>query len=286
MMKEGMELFMEPMVMLSLFAGGYVVKSLTAVKKGFDMLMWITSGVFALIIATLVTRGSPTSIETYVLFGLIIFGFAVTCLLYRNLLPRVNEHSLLILSLLVFYCVTKYVRVGDSYIGIAIVFLFAGLPLLLSLYSSLVNTPIHSAFKLFFYIWFIIVNIFFLIFYLVSYDISLTNFSVHRFVSPFDAFLTGFTAFTLLSNLGFLYMFVFPGSRGHGWKGRINEWKEYATILVQKHDDSQLHLYQTALILLIGGGGLIVNYLFGSVSDGVVIPVYLLFSQSLIPPNH
>lgn len=266
--------------LLVFFAAGYILKSLTAIRRVYDVLLWFASWAFAAIASLLLLKGSHQSVEQFVFLTLIVFGLALTCVLYRNLLPRLSEHSLLVLSLLVLYCVGKYMRFNNT-IAAIIAFLLVGVPFLLSLYNAFVRTHLTPAVKLFLFLWFIVVNVSFLAVYIYSSIASRTGSG--GLVSPLNSFLIGLTAFTLIANLGFLYMFVFPGRKGQGIKGRIREWKEYAYVLIQNHDDTQIRLYQTLVILLIGGGGLALNYLTNSASDGVVIPLYLLFTQSFIP---
>lgn len=271
----------DPLTLLLIFGAGISVKSLFAIKRWKDLLWWGASWFLALYGAARIYKNHTPTLEQFLLATFLAFGFMITLFLYKNILPRIREHSLLIMTLIFLYSFVKYVLF--HYPDAEYLLLLALIPSVLIIYLSFVNLQLAPYFKLFFYIWFILMNVFFIFFYLFSNEISLWDYSKLHFASPYDAFLTGFTAFTLMANLCFIYMLVLPGDKHDSWEERKRKWKEYANILISRHDDSQLRLYQTILILTLGGGGLLLNYFFGWISDGVQIPTYLFLSQSFLP---
>lgn len=271
-------------MLLLIFGTGIFVKSLFAIKKWKDLLWWGFSWLLASDVAAGIYKNhTPTldTLEQFLLATFLIFGFIITLFLYKNILPRIREHTLLILTLIFLYSFVKYVLF--HYPNTEYLLLLILIPSVLIIYLSFVNLQLAPYFKLFFYVWFILMDIFFIFFYLFSNEISLWDYSKLQFDSPYDAFLTGFTAFTLIANLCFIYMLVFPGDKYDSWEERKRKWKEYANVLISRHDDFQLRLYQAILILTVGGGGLLLNYFLGWVSDGVLIPTYLFLSQSFLP---
>lgn len=267
--------------LLLIFGVGIIVRSLYAIKRWRDLGWWAAGWFFAIVIVARIYEDNNPTQEQFLLSTFLAFAFGVTIFLYKNILPRIREHSLLFLTLIFLYCFVKYALF--SYPRMEYLLLLILIPSTLIIYLSFVNLQLAPYFKLSFYIWFILLNIFFIFFYLFSKEISLWDYSRLQFASPYDAFLTGFTAFSLMANLCFIYMLVLPGNKYNTWEERKRKWKEYANVLISRHDDSQLCYYQTILILIIAGGGLVLNYFFSFVSDGVIIPTYLFLSQFFLP---
>ncbi len=272
----------DPRVLLLLFGAGIVVRSLSAIKKWKDLGWWAVSWFLAVVIVARIYRHGHATSEQLLLSIFLAFAFWVTLFLYKNVLPKIREHALLFLTLLFLYCFVRYILPLGS--GMIFVFLLTLLPCSLVVYFAFVSRKLPTADKLFSYVWFILLNIFFILFYLFSHEISLWDYAKLRFASPYDAFLIGFTVYTLMESLCFLYLFVAVQSSKHdSYEERQRKLKEYVDLLVSRHDDSQLHAHHAVIILVLAGGGLVANYFFHFVSDGILIPSYLFISQFFLP---
>lgn len=269
--------------LLLIFGAGIIIRSLYAIKKWQDLTLWGLSWLFPIFWVIDTYANKDFILEQVLLTGFLAFAFGSTLLLYKNILPKIREHALLFLTLVFVYCFIKYALFLNT--AMPYVFLIALIPSVSIIYLAFVNKQLHMYFKLFFYMWFILLNLFFIVFYLFSKEISLLDYSKLNFSSPIDAFLTGFTVFTLMANICFIYLFVLPGGKHTSWEMRKKIWKEYTNVLISKHENDQLHYYQTILILLIAGGGLVLNYYFVLISDGILIPTYLFMSQFFFPTS-
>lgn len=267
----------DPLVLTWIFGAAIILRSLTAIKSWKEVGLWLFGWVIAFMIAVEIHEDTnPTGVQLLTSI-LLWFAFSVATLLYKNLLPKINEQILLQLSMIFVYCFLKFIFPMASWMFIPLVAILVIFCLIV--YLCLIDFVLPNFLKKILFAWFFLINVFFILFYFLSDTISLFRFSEFIFSSPYDAFVTGATAFYLMTNLGFLYLLIPWRSKRETHEEAMKRWRKYMNALVEKHDDTQLYYLQTAVILGLGGMILSFNLYANVIADDILIPSFLFISQ-------
>src|SRR5690606_10813079 len=167
------------------FGLGMFVRSLLAIRSKGDLVgiaIAIVAGV-GFPIYILLENDNPLSLEQNILYSFLFYALVAGGGLYKSILPKISEHTLLLQVLVFEYILLNHI-VPISGWWVDLLFYITIIPVFGVLIVSFVNSLIKPAYKALFYLWNVFVSIFFVMFYLFSNEISLLRYENLSFSSP------------------------------------------------------------------------------------------------------
>jgi len=273
-------------VTLSLFFGlGVVVRSLLLLD-GPGLRKNLPGIAISLISIPLTLLIGIAKIPDLSLFTHIFISFAAYCMTFaiamrKTILPMVNEKSILVLSLALWYAFFEYRSLMPEPL----------IPLLLAVFVPMTAGTLILAFADFvpgfwltlaFYVWYLLVIIFIGLVQFPFWNLSFFfGKTVWEPLAAVDVFLSG-ALFSYLAIHATYVLALFPlPSRRQSFAHRFEEVREHAEMLVDRYSDHQLKVAETMLILLLAGGLYGLNYAVGFIPSSTLINLTVLLSPLL-----
>jgi hypothetical protein len=197
----------------------------------------------------------------HLLISFFYFVLAFAILFKDDILPAINERTLLIFTMIFWYAHISFAGLDMFYFQP--ITWFAAPFSALVLFHAFAPVVVGFRTKVWLYVWFLISVT------SVSYQYFSASFlqtfwnSDHLYqVTALDAFLTGSTFLYLGSNIFYLTDLIpIPGKR-QKWSDRMKQWREYIQLLGKKYEGYQLRVWQSAGILVFLGSLFSLNYVY------------------------
>lgn len=211
-----------------------------------------------------------------VLFFIMLIGF----LHKKHLLPRVNELSILLLTIIFWYSVFSFDYQSEiAYICKSL----AIIPTLITFYSVMQKGKLAKILRMTLYVWHMII-IMTLAF--INYEfLSFNNFYVDasRDILPnvLDIFAHGMVStYLFLYGLYLSRLIPIPGKR-QSIKDRGKEWREDVKLMLSKYSNEDINIKYAFLVIIVLGGLLTINYFFNIISNFFAINLGILLVEVL-----
>ncbi len=193
-------------------------------------------------------------------------GYALT--FKKRLMPIIDEQLLLIFNILFIYI---YAIQGGfeqfSLMLIPIIFMTAAV-----FVNAFLHTPITRMWKIIFYIWFLVMTVAFAVMQFSFNNLgAFLNGGADIYFLPVGTLLSGMASLYIAIHLFYLYRLVPIPSGDERWSEIIKDWKADLDLIVERYSTVEGTVTSTAIIVIILGGLLAINYFFNFLS-----PVFLL----------
>jgi len=214
-----------------------------------------------------------------------IFAIMFALFFKEDILPLISEKVLLSYSLIFWFSFFSFFY-KDAFIHKFLFFLFL-IPSLSAVYIAFIKTKLNFLGKLFFYTWFLIIVVSLGLFRFSFSHLSLF-FDKHHvpWIGSVDCLLTGMAFLYLIVNATYIWELIPIPGKNQTMESRMQQWHELTNLMTQRCDDQQPTHLQTILILVLQGGGLLLNYLYHLVPAGVLINVLILLPAILSSGNN
>ncbi len=200
------------------------------------------------------------------------FSFFFAAMFQKQILPRINEQTVLIFTVVLWYVFIVYL-----FLPVCIPLLL--IPTFATLYISFSNAELGYKSRIFFYSWFLVIVVALAVSQFSFGTISLFMGQKFDVINPIEMFFTGMAFLYLVSYVFYVfYLIPFPGKR-QSISERIEQWKEYLALLSSKYSTDQMNPINAVLILLSGFGILFLNHFLDLVSDYLIINAMIVLSQ-------
>lgn len=225
--------------------------------------------------------------STHLMYSIVVFSCSSAWSFRKEILPKIDEQSILQMTIVVWYFFIINSDIAyHLYLGLfSFSFLFHVAILLCITVSTLfiAITPyrLKPLYKVCFYIYFLLALIYLSVpnIKFIAQTIQLVDSMQFDKVSLLDTLISGSFCFYLLAHVVYISMLV-PFKQS--WK----EVKEYAGLIANKYDDTQLHVRDTILIIIVQSGSLLLNYYFKIVNEFIMIYLSIVLMQFLVSQKH
>ncbi len=228
------------------------------------------------------------NLGTHVLFALLYMAIFIAVAFRKEILPVINEQGILQLTMVFWYFLATRFGVSEITTHLhPLIMMGIAIPSIIILCSAFSTYELHPVQKLFFYIWFLVIIVALTFFHFDIFGV-MNIFSSHweRYINFIDSFTSGLTFAYLVAHLTYIIELIpWPGKH-QSFADRWREVQEFAHLLEEKYDDTQLKAYETTLIIVIQGGFLSLNYYFQAISHFLAINLSLLLTQLLVFHRH
>jgi signal transduction histidine kinase len=212
-------------------------------------------------------------------FFFIIFSISFGAISQKEILPEINEQTIISFTLVFWYIYILYFHPSLSgfWTWLALI------PSSGVLIICFINARLGFFWKLFFYTWFLLIIVFLSIFYFSFGNLSFFfNQENIKTLSPLDVFSTGMAFLYLVANIWYIFELIPISGKYQTIGDRIREWKEYTKLLTGKYSDYQLRPVHTGLIITFQGGILFLNYFLKFLPDDLITSISILLIPQLI----
>ncbi len=236
------------------------------------------------------------------------FAGMLALLCTKEILPAINEKSMLVFNLLFVYLILAYWQPLfqlNTWLGALI-----AIPTLATIVNSLARIQIGNFWKVFFYGWYLVIALTFLLFQYLSADWVFLGFDDNwtpiqtgpatlaytnclngipgvpcGAISIWQVLVTGAALLYLLTHVMALFRMV-PWPQKHTpYRRVIKEWKEYLQMIAGKFGDEQLHPMMAVIIIAGIAVVLLANASLHFAEDLTLINGLLLATQWLGQPS-
>lgn len=262
------------------FSLGVFLRSLSYIRSLKEIKHVALSIFWSLVVSLLVIVEFKISYNLgyYSLISIISYVIFYSIVQVKNILPLISEQSLLQLSLISLYIfnINYYDNDLTGNILLFILLCFSSV----MIFFGFINYKFPNPLKIFFYTYFLLINTFLGIFYFSFQIISIFIMSeANSNIGIYEAFFGGLAFMYLVSNCFYLYLLMpIPGKR-QTLAERLKEWRQFTSVMIEKHTDAQLHPAQTVLNVLFFGGILTLNYIYRFMSEFSLVVILLTVTQ-------
>lgn len=265
------------LVLILWFAAGFALEALYLVRR--NPRWGYLGGCAALVLigtlwAHLRDHGSSPAASTG--FGLVLFALVFAGVYANEILPVVSEKLLFTFTVIFWYGFATGFYHGSSLQQVLAV--ASLLPTAATVYAAWTRPTLGFWGKLSLYSWYLLIIVF-----LGWLQFPLRNLSIFDdqaplgWLGPIDALATGMASLYLAVNAWYLYLLLPIPGKGQSFSDRMKEWHELTDLMTQRcSEDDGPSDKQTAVVLAVIGGGLVVNYLFNLLPNPMAISLAIL----------
>lgn len=265
----------ERSLLIAAFTSGVVIQALILIRG--DWNWWKLGGsVFLALFVIAYGSDKPGYDQAdHIRLGLFLFAGMFALLFKEDILPRVSEKLLLSYTITFWYAFfTYYYQDTGFQITVLCVCLVASW---VTVFFAFEQIRLTTAWKIIFYTWFLWTVVGLCVFRFAFSQLSI--FSMQKalpWISPVDALLGGMAFLYLVVNAFYLYYLIPIPGRSQSWDSRMKDWHEFTDLIGQRFQDILPSHIATCLILVVQGGGLLINYVYRWVPSDLLVSALIL----------
>ena len=150
----------------------------------------------------------------------------------------------------------------------------------------LIKSKLNFWGKLLFYSWFLVIVVTLGLFRFSFSHLSLFFDRAHTpWIGSVDCLLTGMAFLYLIVNATYIWELIPIPGKNQSWQDRMRQWHELTGLMTKRCDDQQPSHLQTVMIIVLQGGGLLLDYQYHLVPAGLLINVLILLPVILSTGN-
>lgn len=273
-------------ILCVVFGFGVVLESILLVgfdarELGSGIVGSTGASVLALIIGLI--RAPELNLYTHVFISLVVFIGVFAIVFRRKILPVVNERTLLVLNLALWYVFLAYYPIFPQKLKILICLILIPMTISVNM-MAFTDYVVGPALRLLFYMWFLIMIVF----------LGLAQFPIWNLSLFFDQMSTGRLGFLDVFLIGMVFCYIathaiyililipIPYDSDRSFKSRWKEVKAHAKVLIEKYSYDQLKQEEALLIMLILGGLLAANLFLELVPDHLAINTLIVIVPQIL----
>ncbi len=268
------------------FGFGVVLESMLLVGLGEEGLVPTVLTSLAIAVPTSVffyLYAAELGLHTHVLICFVIFLFFFGLMLKKKILPVVNEKTLLVLNIALWYVFLIHYPSFSSTLNFIICLILVPMTVA-TLVMAFIDHVVGPALTLVFYVWFLVMIVFLGLAQFPVWNLAL--FFDQLGPSPtglMDVLLTGMLFSYIATNAIFVVVLIpYPWSEDQAFEERWEEVKDHAKTLIKKFSHDQLKPKESSLIILVLGGLLMLNLCLELIPDHLAINTLIVIVPQII----
>lgn len=209
------------------------------------------------------------------------FCFLVALTFHKEILPTLSEAMLLLYTVLFWFVFFSHYYHGSLLhkvsMGIAVI------PTVITLYLVIDGRNSGSFLKLMMYVWFLVIVVCLGVFQFPLSDLSIF-YREHQvpWITPLEAATSGAAYMFLVANATYIFNLVPIPDRSQSWRERMEEWRKFTGVLVERFSDTQISPLRALTIVVVEASILALNENYQWLSTGLVINLVIVFSGSIL----
>jgi hypothetical protein len=263
------------------FLESLILVGLKAKSLGIGFLVSLCGGLVSFAVGLF--KAPEFGFYTHILIGLAIYSGIFAILFRKKIMPIVNERTLLVLNMALWYLFLAYFPMFSFKVKLLICLVLIPMTIGVNL-MAFIDHVVGPGLTLLFYTWFLVMILSLGLFQFPFWNLSLFFGKIGADRLGFmNALLTGMVfSYIVIHMFYILALIPIPYYRAQSFRQRWSEVKKHAKLIIEKYSHQQLRQEEALLIVLILGGLLAANLLFQLITDHLVINFLIVIVPQLI----
>jgi hypothetical protein len=214
---------------------------------------------------------------SHLFFMFIVFTVLIAVSYRKEIMPKINEKNILIMTLFFIYIALRYLES----VGVLLLVLFF-LPIIATFVLAFTTTKLNSIFKFLFYLWFLIINCILLF---SQFSVGSLSFFFKGAPSAgfFEIFFAGMIFVILCINVWYIIELMPIPGKHQSFMDRLDEVKESISGMVKKYSSDQLRFSHSLQIIIFFVALISVNAFFRLNMDFLFLNLFLIAANIFFP---